>query len=186
MYKRMGDDGAYVPLGYAVRLREPSRIADLTSMIRTLAPGARVRSEFVSDRYANMFANEMLAASIISAFGVFAFIVAVAGIYGVMAFLVSRRTREIGIRMALGADPGSISRLVLGSSVQLVVAGAALGIVGALVATRWARSLLFGVTPTDPWVYLSVTAAVVVTALVATWQPARQAAQVDPSRLLRD
>jgi ABC-type antimicrobial peptide transport system permease subunit len=155
-------------------------------MVRTLAPGARVRSEFVYDRYANMFANEMLAASIMSAFGLFAFLVAIAGIYGVMAFLVAGRTREIGIRMALGADRGAIRRLVLGSSARLVVAGAVLGVAGASLAARWAGSLLFGVTPADPLTYLSVTAAVVVTALIATWQPARQAARVDPSKLLRE
>ena len=155
-------------------------------MVRTLAPGARIRSEFVADRYANMFANEMLAASVMSAFGVVAFLVAVAGVYGVMAFMVASRTREIGIRMALGADRRSISRLVLGSSVRLVVAGAALGIAGALIASRWVGSLLFGVRPTDPWTYVLVTAAVIATAMVASWHPARQAAHVDPSRLLRD
>jgi putative ABC transport system permease protein len=183
VYKRLGN---YAPLSYAVRLADPSTVGALTSMIRTLAPGARVRTEFLHDRYANMFANEMLAASIMSAFGVFAFLVAIAGIYGVMAFLVAGRTREIGIRMALGADGGSISRLVLGSSARLVMVGAVFGIMGAFAVARWAGSLLFGVTPTDPLTYVSVTAAVVATALVATWQPARQAAHVDPSRLLRD
>ena len=183
VYHPMGD---YTPLEFAVRLDDPSRVDQLTSMVRTLAPGARVRTESIFDRYANMFANEMLAASIMSAFGVFAFLVAIAGIYSVMAFLVAGRTREIGIRMALGADHGTISRLVLGSSVRLVIIGSVIGVGGALAVARWAGNLLFGISPSDPLTYASVTAAVFVTTLLATWQPTRQASKVDPSLLLRD
>jgi putative ABC transport system permease protein len=142
--------------------------------------------DFVDDLYARMFADELLASSIMTAFGIFAFIVAMAGVYGVMAFLVAGRTREIGIRMALGADRATVNRLILRSSLQPVLAGAVIGVIAALAAARWAQTLLFGVKSTDPWTYAMVTALVVVTAMLATWQPARRAGRVDPSRLLRE
>jgi putative ABC transport system permease protein len=128
----------------------------------------------------------VLASRIISGFGVLAFVVAAAGIYALMAFLVASRAREIGIRMALGADSQRIRQLVLGSSIGLVSVGAALGIFGALAASRWAQSQLFGVSATDPITIALVTAAVVVTALLATWHPARQAARIDPTVLLKN
>jgi ABC-type antimicrobial peptide transport system permease subunit len=103
-----------------------------------------------------------------------------------MAFLVANRARAIGIRMALGADSRRIRRLVLESSIWLVFLGAAIGIGGALVAARWAQSQLFGVRAMDPVTIGLVTLAVVVTALLATWHPARQATRVDPKVLLRN
>ena len=103
-----------------------------------------------------------------------------------MAYLVASRTREIGIRLALGADRGSISRLVFGSSARLVAAGAAIGIGAALVVSRYVQSLFFGVSTTDPGIYGLVALAVGLTALLAAWQPSRRAARVDPSQLLRD
>jgi ABC-type antimicrobial peptide transport system permease subunit len=115
-----------------------------------------------------------------------AFVVAAAGIYGVMAFLVANRAREIGIRMALGADTRRIRSLVLASSMWLVLLGAGIGIGGAFVASRWAQSQLFGVKATDPLTIVLVTVAVALTALLATWHPARQATRVDPKVLLRN
>jgi ABC-type antimicrobial peptide transport system permease subunit len=88
--------------------------------------------------------------------------------------------------MALGADSGRIRRLVLESSMWLVLVGAAIGIGGAFVASRWAQSQLFGVSATDPITIVLVTIAVVATALFATWLPARQATRVDPKVLLRN
>ena len=145
-----------------------------------------LKVEFVDDQYARQFADRLLATRIITGFGMLAFVVAAAGIYGVMAFLVANRAREIGIRMALGADSRRIRRLVLASSMWLVLLGAAIGIGGAFVASRWAQSQLFGVRATDPITIVLVTVAVVVTALLATWHPARQATRVDPKVLLRN
>jgi ABC-type antimicrobial peptide transport system permease subunit len=103
-----------------------------------------------------------------------------------MAFLVANQAREIGIRMALGADSLRIRRLVLESSMWLVLVGAAIGIGGALVASRWAQSQLFGVSATDPTTIVLVAVVIVITALFATWHPARQATRVDPTVLLRN
>jgi len=145
-----------------------------------------LKVEFVDDQFARQFADRLLAARIVTGFGLLAFVVAVAGIYGVMAFLVANRSREIGIRLALGADGRRIRRLVLESAMWLVSLGAAIGICSAFVASRWARSQLFGVRADDPLILVLVTVAVMVTALVATWHPARQAARVDPTVLLRN
>jgi ABC-type antimicrobial peptide transport system permease subunit len=132
-----------------------------------------------------MFADVLLATRVTGAFGLIAFLVAVVGVYGVMAYLVAGRRREIGIRMALGADRRDIGRLVLASSARLVVIGAALGLGGALLLSRWAASQFYGVSATDPATYTLVGATMLATALVATWHPARQAARVDPAITLR-
>jgi hypothetical protein len=183
LYYRLDDDAA---LTFVVRFTDPSRLDDAVAMVRNHTPGDLVTGELLTDRYAAHFSNEMIAASIMSVFSGLAFVVAIAGIYAVMAFLVASRTREIGIRVALGADRGRIQRLVLGGSLALVVAGAVIGGVAAFAGARWAASLLVGVSPTDPWTYAGVTISVTLAALIATWQPARAAAAVDPTILLRD
>jgi len=134
---------------------------------------------------AALLAVALAANTLIGGFGVLAFLVATAGIYSLMAFLVASRAREMGIRVALGASEPDIRRLVLGSSLRLVVAGAAIGIASALVVSRWVQSQLFGVRPTDPLTLTTVTLAVITVALIATWYPARQAARVDPRELLK-
>jgi ABC-type antimicrobial peptide transport system permease subunit len=152
---------------------------------RAVDPRLHVTLEFVEDKYAAMFSDVQLATRVTNAFGALAFVVAVVGVYGVMAYLVAGRRREIGIRMALGADRRDVSRLVMASAVKLVVAGTVLGIAGALVLARWTSSQFYGVSPTDPLTYLGVAAAILVTAVIATWQPARQAARIDPALTLR-
>jgi putative ABC transport system permease protein len=173
-------------LTVTARVDSRSRASDLYQTVRGIDTRNILEVEFVDDQYERQFADRLLATRIITSFGVLAFVVAAAGIYGVMAFLVANRAREIGIRMALGADTWRIRRLVLESSMWLVFLGAAIGIGGALVASRWAQSQLFGVRATDPMTIGLVTVVVVVTALVATWQPARQATRVDPKVLLRN
>lgn len=145
-----------------------------------------LRVEFVDDQYARQFADRLLAARVITGFGVLAFVMAGAGIFGLMTFLVASRTREIGIRLALGANAWQIRRLVVGSSIGLVLVGAALGILGALGASRWLQSQVYGVSATDPASLLLVTAVVALTAVAASWLPARQAMRVDPTALLKD
>jgi putative ABC transport system permease protein len=176
----------YAPLWFAVRLTDDSRLTDLKTLVRTVTPTSRVRVEFVRDHYAKVYANEMIAASIMRIFGALALLVAVTGIYGEMAYMVAGRTREIGLRMALGADSRNITSMVLSSSLKMVLIGAAVGIGAALVAARWGSSLLFGVSARDPWIYTSVAAVVIATAVIATWRPALVAARVDPSTLLRE
>jgi putative ABC transport system permease protein len=181
-----GGGPAYGFLTVTARVDSRLRASDLYQTVRSIDTRNILKVEFVDDQYARQFADRLLATRIITGFGVLAFVVAAAGIYGVMAFLVATRAREIGIRMALGADTRRIRRLVLESSMWLVFLGAAIGIGGALVASRWAQSQLFGVRATDPLTIGLVTVAVVVTALFATWQPARQATRVDPNVLLRN
>jgi putative ABC transport system permease protein len=108
------------------------------------------------------------------------------GIYGVMAYLVSSRTREMGVRLAVGAEPADVVRLVLRSAANQIVPGLAIGLGGALLLTRLLRSQLFGVSPTDPLTYAGVALALGGIALLASWLPARRAARVDPMQSLRN
>jgi ABC-type antimicrobial peptide transport system permease subunit len=98
---------------------------------------------------------------------------------------VTQRSREIGIRIALGADQQRVQRLVIGEGVSLVAGGAAIGLIGALLCTRVLRSLLFDLTPSDPVTYVSIVALLGATAFAASWIPARRASRVDPVEALR-
>jgi putative ABC transport system permease protein len=113
-------------------------------------------------------------------------VLAAVGIYGVVAFGVSQRTREIGIRVALGAEQSAVLRLVVRHGVLLTSTGVALGLVAALAATRVLRALLFDVAPSDPLAFAGVVALLAVAALAASWIPARRAARLDPVAALRD
>jgi len=101
------------------------------------------------------------------------------------ALAVSARTREIGVRIALGADRGHVQRFVVGDGLVLVMVGAALGIAGALASTRVLRSLLFDLTPSDPPTYVAIVVILGACALAASWLPARRASRVDPMTALR-
>ena len=121
-------------------------------------------------------------------FGVFAgaaLVLAVAGIYGVVSYAVTQRTHEIGIRMALGAEPGQVLGQVLMEGMALVGTGVAIGLAGAALATRLLQPLLAGVSPHDPWAFAAVGLALTLAALAASLVPARRAATVDPVRALR-
>jgi predicted permease len=118
-------------------------------------------------------------------FSAIALVLSAIGIYGVIAFSVARRTREIGTRMALGASPSSILRLVIGESAKLVVLGLAVGIPAALLLTRYLSTLLFAVSPTDPLTFAAVAILLALVALAAAYLPARRAMRVDPIVALR-
>ncbi len=107
------------------------------------------------------------------------------GVYGVLAFTVSERTREIAVRMALGARTGEVLRLVLRRGLLLVLAGNAIGVASALAVTRLLSAMLFGVSAADPLTFAVVTATLIVTALAASYLPARRAARVEPMTALR-
>ena len=122
---------------------------------------------------------------LIGGFSAVALLLAAIGIYGVMTFTVSQRTRELGIRVALGAVRQDVFRLVVGRAMTLTGLGLAVGLLGAAAATRLLRQSLFGVRPTDPVTYAAIAALVCAVALAASWLPARRAARVDPMIALR-
>jgi predicted permease len=122
---------------------------------------------------------------LLTAFAVSALLLAVVGIYGVVSYTVSQRTRELGLRMALGADQGATLRLVMGRSVALIAAGTVSGLVASVVAARVIAGLLYAVAPLDPIVFISVSALLALSGVVATLIPARRAMRLDPVVALR-
>jgi predicted permease len=163
-------------------LLEPSvvrTIRDLypQQLIDNVATLDEVRDATVAPRRLN--------ALLITAFGALAMVIAVVGIAGVLAFSVSSRTAEIGIRMSLGADAAKVRRMVLGEGGVLLLAGLALGVAGALMTSRLLRGLLFGVAPDDPVTLAGVTLLIAAAGLAACWLPAARAARVEPAEALR-
>jgi putative ABC transport system permease protein len=122
---------------------------------------------------------------LLAAFAVPAVLLAALGIYGVVGYLVAQRTREMAIRMAVGAQPRAVLRLVLGEGIRLAAVGIAVGAAGAAVATRWLRAQLFEVSATDPLTFLGAAALLVATAALATLVPALRATAIDPARALQ-
>ncbi len=122
---------------------------------------------------------------VLGVFAGVALLLAMIGVHGVLSYTVAQRTREIGIRMALGADRSSVRSLVLGEGARMVTAGLALGVVGALAGARWLSTLLYGVAPRDPATFGAVALALGLVALVASWLPARRAMGVNPIVALR-
>jgi ABC-type antimicrobial peptide transport system permease subunit len=135
---------------------------------------------------ARSMAERRFALEILGVFACIALLLAAIGIYGVMSYSFSRRIHEIGIRVALGAQSADILSMVLREGMQLVLLGLAAGLVGAVVLTRFLRTLLFDVTSTDPIVFTSIAALLAAVALFACYIPARRATHVDPLVALRE
>jgi ABC-type antimicrobial peptide transport system permease subunit len=134
---------------------------------------------------ARSIAGRRFVMSLLVVFAVTGFLLAVVGVYGVMAQLGRRRTREMGIRMALGARAPHVQWLVVRHGLQVVVTGLALGVAGALGAARAIRALLYEVTPADPLTFCAVSLLLALTALLASWLPAARASRADPAGVLR-
>jgi putative ABC transport system permease protein len=139
----------------------------------------------MEERFSRAVAPQRFNALVMAIFAGMAVVLAAVGVYGVMAYSMSRRTHEIGIRMALGAQQRDVIRLVLHRGAALSFVGIALGLAGALALTRFLSSLLYGITVRDPLTFVAVSLVLTVVALVASYVPARRAAKVDPMVALR-
>jgi predicted permease len=137
--------------------------------------------ESVSDAVA----RPRLLTVLLGAFGALGLVLGALGIYGVLAYLVSQRRREIGVRIALGAAPGAVSRMIVRRGLALTVGGVLLGVGGALVLMRFLVGVLYGIEPTDPLTFAGMTVVLLTVATLASWLPARRAAAVDPIEALR-
>jgi hypothetical protein len=178
-------DPARPTLLYVTRLRTAAALPDVATLIRSIADDCLVRVETMDERYVRAHGDLRIAAGLASAFGAVAFLVAMVGLYGVASFLVTSRTKEIGIRVALGAGRRDIRRLVLMPALRVVTIGAAIGTLAAVVVGRIVSSQVPDVHSGDVFNYVAVIAAIVATSLAATWRPSRQAATVDPLQALR-
>ena len=158
----------------------------LMTVGRVVDPDIWVRETKSMDRHlAIMRLPAQLSAFVLSVFAVLALSLAGIGLYGVVSYAVAQRTREVGIRMALGADTGTVVRLLAGSGLRLVVVGGAIGLIIALAVTRLLRGLLFGIDTMDPMTFLAVPLVLGGTALLAAYLPARRASRVNPVTALR-
>jgi ABC-type antimicrobial peptide transport system permease subunit len=153
------------------------RAVDANAGIESLLP--------MEQLVAGSVARQRFYAVMLSVFAGVAAILAAIGIYGVLAYAVVQRTREIGIRMALGAQRAQVLRLILGRGAMLTAIGIALGLAGAAVGTRVLQDLLFGITPLDPQTFIAVSLLFGLVATVASYLPARRATTVDPMVALR-
>ncbi|HEY7685338.1 MAG TPA: ABC transporter permease [Gemmatimonadales bacterium] len=163
-----------------------SLIPTATRIVRRLAPTAPIEQVLTIAQFKDRSVSpRRLNAALISSFGLLALIIAAVGIASVLAFSVSARTIEIGIRMSLGADPGRVLRMVLREGGVLLAIGLGMGVAGALFGARVIRGLLFGVAPHDPGTFIGVAVMMAAIGIVACWIPAHRAARIDPAITLR-
>src|SRR5581483_6528145 len=173
-----------------VALRTTTNVVGLAPAIRRAVaevdPDVTVwRVQSMDDYLAQPLAQPRLSATLLSAFGFTALILAAVGLYGVMASLVREQTRNIGVRMALGATPARLRREVMIRAFAVSASGAAFGVIGALITSRFVRSLLFEVSPADPIAIGGACVALLCVAVIAAYLPARYASRVDPARVLQ-
>jgi ABC-type antimicrobial peptide transport system permease subunit len=165
------------PLGIAAAARDVLRQLDPTVPVYRIATLTSLVSEASAER---RFVMRLL-----GAFAILAVVLAAIGLYGVVSYGVASRTREMGVRMALGARGADVLRLVLGGGLKLVAVGVLAGLAGAAAGTRLLGGLIFGVNPLDPVTFGLATTLLVVVALLAHWVPVRRALRVDPATALR-
>jgi len=153
--------------------------------VAAIDPGLPVEIGMLDQQVSRLAAQPRFNAVLLGIFAGLGAALAGIGLYGLMSFLVAQRTQEIGVRMALGATPGEIVRVVLRGAAGWTAVGAAVGMVGALCVTRLLKSMLFRVSSNDPWIMASAVIALALVVLAAAWFPARHAAHVDPVEALR-
>jgi predicted permease len=174
---------------FTVVLRTGADVSSVTSaargMLRDFDPNVPPQFSTLPQIFSAAFETRRFSLILVGIFAGTALLLATAGIYSVTAYAVARRTREIGVRMALGATPSEILRMILRDGVFTTAIGVTLGIAGSLFVTRAMESLLFGVSPTDPVTFAGITSVLVLVTLAACWIPARRATRVDPLVALR-
>jgi ABC-type antimicrobial peptide transport system permease subunit len=158
----------------------------LASEIRALDPNlAPLDTISLQEQVDRMSYTQCLAATLLAIFGGMALFLAAIGLYGVMSYSVSQSTRELGLRMALGAGANDVLRLVISRGLRLTIAGIIIGVTAALILTRLMGNLLYKVSPHDPIAFGSALVVLIAVALIACFLPARRASRVDPVRALR-
>jgi hypothetical protein len=175
-------------IGLVVRTTTPavSALSMLRQALWKLEPNIVFKKDVsAAEIAAETMAPTRIGAGLLGAFGALALLLAAVGLYGVIAYSVSLRTREVGIRMAVGADRGRIVRMVLGQGARLAAAGIVLGTLAALVTTRVLASLLYGISPFDPAAYAMACGLLLAVACLANLLPALSAARIDPLRALK-
>ena len=188
--RNMSDRGSFVDdrAVFAIRTTVPPSqlVAPARAIILGELPKIRIRHVHpMADLLADAVGRESALASLSVAFGAVALLLAAIGLYGVMAFQVSARTREIGVRMALGARRSQVVRMVIGQALRVVAIGVALGIPFAFVGAGSLRALLYGITPFDPAPLAAGAAVLVIVGTLAALIPSRNAARVDPLVAIR-
>jgi predicted permease len=195
-------DAAPVPEVYVSYRQRPERTAAMSLVVRSVTPpqslAAAVRGAVreqgsdvpvtigtMEERVARSVADRRFVMLVLTAFGVVALLLAAVGIYGVLSYSVARRTKEIGVRVALGARASTVRAMILGDSMRPVMWGVLLGVAGTLALSRVLRGLVYGIGVNDPITFLVATGLLVVVALIATWVPAVRASRVDPIIALR-
>ena len=172
-----------------ILMRSAAPVGEIVSAARgvfhDLAPDVPVKFSTFADEMGGWLADRRFLLLLVGVFAAAALALAAVGIYGVVAFSVTRRTQEIGIRVALGAQRSDVLRLIVGEGARLAVLGVAIGIVASFVITRLLSSLLFGVSATDPITFAGVAALLSLVALLASYIPARRAMRLDPNTALR-
>lgn len=175
--------------GMTLTVRGRSSVGDLSHLVRTtlrtLDPQVPVEVETLERRVAETWTDRRFVTVLLVAFAVIGLALAAVGIYGVVSYTVARRRREAGIRVALGAIPGQVARMIRRETLAVVAAGLALGAAVALVLSRTLERLLFGVTPLDPAAYVAAAAGLLVVAWIAAAVPAHRATRVDPVAAMR-
>lgn len=169
--------GAGDPMALAGALRAAVRAEDPALALYEVEP--------LAETLAASIARERFTTLLLSLFAALAIVLSAIGVYGLLAWLVTQRTNELGIRLALGARPVSLLRLVVGEAARLALAGVAIGLLGTLAAARLLRGLLYGITATDPHALALAAIAILLVALLASLPPARRAVAADPLRALR-
>jgi putative ABC transport system permease protein len=174
-------------VAFVARTSTPGSVVEgIRAEIRRAAPDLPIQSTVTMDEaVAASVAQPRFRTVLLVLFAASATLIATCGLYGLMAYAVTQRRREIGVRMALGADRRDVLRLVLTRALRIVVAGLIVGLAGAAAVTRVLQTFLFGVTPTDPIVFTTVTLLLLAVGLMAAWLPARRATRIDPWAALR-